>query len=141
MQFGRALTRIPTKIVWADPCHGPVQLIKVDVANRFYCIHLALQHMLSLGVAFPPRPDGAPLIALPLVLPMGWVKSRPFFCIATKTIADLANANLQQGAPVKKHRLRDLEDTQKPTHLVTPTPKEKLLAQATVVPNHLPGPQ
>jgi hypothetical protein len=94
MQFGRTLTRILTKLVQADLCHRPVQLIKVNIANRFYRIHLAPQDILLLGVSFPPGPNGAPLIVFPLVLLMGWVECPPFFCIATKMIADLANANL-----------------------------------------------
>ena len=32
-----------------------------------------------------------PLVALPLVLPMGWTESPPYFCSATETIVDLAN--------------------------------------------------
>lgn len=54
MQFGRVLTQILTKIVQADAWHGPVKLIKVDVTDGFYRIHLAPQQIPSLGVMFPP---------------------------------------------------------------------------------------
>jgi hypothetical protein len=40
MQFGRALLRVLQRIVHADPRHGPVYLIKVDVADGFYRISL-----------------------------------------------------------------------------------------------------
>ena len=35
-----------------------------------------------------------PLIAFPLVLPMGWKNSPPIFSTATETIANLANQRL-----------------------------------------------
>jgi hypothetical protein len=69
MQFGKTLSRI------LDAQHRPVYMIKVDVADGFYRVHLAPHHIPALGVAFPPAPDGTPLVAFPLVLPMGWVES------------------------------------------------------------------
>lgn len=139
MQFGKALTRILTKIVRVDACHGPVKLIKVDVADGFYQIHLAPQHIPSLGVAFPPTPSGTQLVAFPLVLPMGWVESPPLFCVATETIADLANASLQQGISVPPHRLRALADTPAPPFEI-PRPPELTTFESTALPNHPVGP-
>ena len=43
------------------------------------------------GSRFPSHLGSPPLVALPLVLPMGWTESPPYFCSATETIADLAN--------------------------------------------------
>jgi hypothetical protein len=111
MQFGKTLNRVLTKIVEADPRHGPVNLIKIDVADGFYRIHLSPHQIPALGVAIPPGPDGKALVAFPLVLPMGWVESPPLFCAATKTIADLANASIQQGHQTQPHRLRNLANT------------------------------
>jgi hypothetical protein len=68
-----------------------VYLCKVDIADGFYHLHLAPGNIPALGVAFPPAPDGTPLIAFPLTCPMGWVKSPPWFSAATETGADLAN--------------------------------------------------
>lgn len=42
---------------------------------------------------------------------MGWVKSPPYFCMATETITDLANLRLQQDLPVKDHWLSSLADS------------------------------
>ena len=39
-------------------------------------------------------PGEEPLVAFPLVLPMGWSKSPPIFSTATETIAYLANERL-----------------------------------------------
>jgi hypothetical protein len=41
--------------------------------------------------------DKDPLLAVPMVLPMGWMGSPPAFCTVTGTIADLANAKIAQG--------------------------------------------
>ena len=75
MQFGKTLTQLLTKIAQADPQHAPIHLIKIDIADRFYRVHLTPNHIPVLGVAFPPAPDGTPLVAFPLVLPMGWIES------------------------------------------------------------------
>ena len=41
-------------------------------------------------------PDKDPLIAVPMVLPMGWTKSPPTFCTVGETISVLTNAVLSQ---------------------------------------------
>jgi hypothetical protein len=53
MQFGRALERIIQNIVHADPRHGPVHLIKVDIVDGFYRIHLAPADIPTLRVSLP----------------------------------------------------------------------------------------
>ena len=44
-----------------------------------------------LSVAFPMAPGELLLMAILLVLPMGWTESPPYFCTTTETIVDLAN--------------------------------------------------
>jgi len=95
LQFGRALLRILQKIVASDPAFGPVYLLKLDMADGFYRIHLALHHIPLLGVVFPTKSGQPALVAFPLALPMGWTSSPPFFCAATETVMDLTNAALQ----------------------------------------------
>jgi hypothetical protein len=75
MQFGKALERILRKIVEADPVHGPVYLLKIDIADGFYRIWLNENDILSLAVSLPPLHGDTLLVALPLVLPMGWTES------------------------------------------------------------------
>jgi hypothetical protein len=91
MQFGKALERILRNIVEANPSHGPVYLLKIDIADGFYRIWLNEHDILSLAVSLPPLHGDTPLVALPLVLPMGWTESPPYFTTATETVADLAN--------------------------------------------------
>jgi hypothetical protein len=72
MQFGHALDRLLREILLADSTHGPVYLIKIDISDRFYRIALNIDDIPKLGVVFPTLPGEEPLVAFPLVLPMGW---------------------------------------------------------------------
>jgi hypothetical protein len=83
MQFGWSLKRIFWEILFANPAHGPVQMIKLDISDSFYRIGLNIDDIPKLGVVFPMLPGDEPLIAFPLVLPMGWMNSPPIFLTAT----------------------------------------------------------
>ena len=82
-----------------DPRYGPIYMMKVDIADGFYCVGLAPEDLPSLGVCLPPGTDGKTLVAFPLVLPMGWVESPPQFCAVTETVADLASTALREQTP------------------------------------------
>ena len=94
MQFGHALDRILREILLANPKFGPVNLIKIDIADGFYRLDINPTDIPKLAVIFPTLPGQQRLVALPLVLPMGWKNSPPVFCTATETAADLANQKL-----------------------------------------------
>ena len=119
MQFGRALQRVLQRIYDSDPQHGPVHLIKLDVADGFYRVWLRAEDAPSLGVALPSMPDQPQLVAIPTVLPMGWTQSPPYFCSLTETVADIANDTLQ-------HRPQEIQD------------HHRLEAQADTAPAPLP---
>ena len=111
MQFGRALERILRKIRRANRRFGPTYMIKVDIADGFYRLFVSAPTIANLGVVFPQYEDEEPLIAFPLVLPMGWVGSPPFFCALTETATDLANHRLRNKAwTPKPHRLSPIAD-------------------------------
>ena len=96
MQFGFALQQILQRMYDANSRHGPIYMIKVDIADGFYCVGMAPEDVPSLGFCLPQWLDGKTLVALPLVLPMGWVESPPQFCAVTETVADLANTALRE---------------------------------------------
>ena len=110
MQFGKALQRVLSKVVGADPRYGPVHLGKIDIADGFYRIGIQARDIPRLGVILPS--DCAdPLVALPLALPMGWVESPPYFTSVTETACDLMNAALRQGDDPPPHHLESLAAT------------------------------
>ena len=95
MQFGHALERILREILLANVNHGFVYLNKTDLSDGFYRVGLVPEDIPKLGVIFPPIPgQPEPLVALPLVLPMGWKNSPPIFSTPTETIADITNQRL-----------------------------------------------
>ena len=111
MQFGRALERVLRKIRNANRRFGPTYMIKVDIADGFYRLFVAASTTAALGVVFPHHPEEEPLIAFPLVLPMGWVGSPPFFCALTETSTDLANRRLKDKSwKPQTHRLSQVAD-------------------------------
>ena len=123
MQFGHALDRILREILLADPAKGPINLIKVDLSDGFYRIGLNVNDMPKLGLVFPTKPGEEPLVAIPLVLPMGWKNSPPIFSAATETIADLTNQRLRLGNVHNvPHHLDELADSVEPEPPDEPPP-------------------
>ena len=110
----------------ADPAHGPVQLIKLDIGDGFYRIAVNIDDIPKLGVVFPTLPGQEPLIAFPLVLPMGWTNSPPIFSTAMETIADLSNTRLQSSHHPPPHHLDDLAHNILAIHPAPPTNMSKL---------------
>lgn len=71
MQFGRALQRVCSTTVHADPRYGPVSMAKIDIADGFYRVWVKVDDGPKLGVAPLSTPSQLPLVAFPLALPMG----------------------------------------------------------------------
>jgi hypothetical protein len=84
MQFGRALLCILQSIAHSYPWLGPVFLVKIDVADSFYRIAIQATYVSKLGVIFPMEAGEEPLVALPLVLPLGWKESPSVLTSATE---------------------------------------------------------
>jgi hypothetical protein len=109
MQFGRAFERFLRELLLADPRYGPVYLMKADASDGFYRVALAPRDCPKLGLLFPSIPTfDEPLVAIPLVLPMGWKNSPPIFSTATETVADVANAAISSSSPASPHALAEL---------------------------------
>ena len=112
MQFGKANERLWKEIVEANPAFGPLRMHKVDISDGFYRVPLSTSGILKLGVCLPPFDGMPPLVAFPLVLPMGWAESPPYFCSFTETACDLANAKLRRNIRVPPHHLDALAGEQ-----------------------------
>ena len=117
MQFGRALDRILDKIAGANPIYGPVYMGKYDMADGFYRLQLALNSILPLAVMLPTTEHEDPLIALPLVVTMGWTEAPPSFSTTTETSTDLANWELERKRYLPPHRLEKLAETPPSDHV------------------------
>lgn len=112
MQFGTALQRVIESIVNANPRFGPMYLCKVDISDGFYRVGLRPADIPKMGVVLPSLDSNQdPLIAFPLVLPMGWKNSPPFFCALTETVADVTNERIRRHQWPKRHRMDRLADS------------------------------
>ena len=127
MQFGRTLERLLYQIRHANPRYGHVYLAKVDLSDGFYRVALHDSAIAKLAVALPRFPGEEQLLALPLVLPMGWVESPPFFCAVTETAADLTN-QWPANSPPLPHPLEGVSQTPPPPDEVSPTPSPETAA-------------
>jgi hypothetical protein len=134
MQFGRALERFLRQLLLADPRWGPVYMLKVDLSDGFYRVGLAPRDAPKLAMIFPTPRHHPKLIAIPLVLPMGWKNSPPIFSAVTETIADIANHRLVHRRPQPLHRLEAEADTPPPSHYSSPTAPVCPLFAATHTP-------
>jgi hypothetical protein len=137
MQFGKALERILAQIVSANPSHGPVKLIKVDIADGFYRVWLNLSDIPKLAVSIPSLRGEEPLLAFPLVLPMGWTESPPYFCSATETVTDVANRRAINNWKPPTHRLDAISDSP-PVQDCHGPPSPKSPSATTAVPKDAP---
>lgn len=95
MQFRKAIERLLDVAVRAHPTFGPVLHYKVDILDSFYRITLSTSGIKKLGILLPTFPGLPPLVAFPLVLPIGWTDPPPFFCIFTEMICNLMNRELK----------------------------------------------
>ena len=96
LQFGHAIDLILRKIVIADSFLGLVQLMKIDLSNKFYRINLNINAIPKLAVIFPTKPGEPPLVAFLLVVPMGQKNNLSIFSTTTtQTMANLVNHRLR----------------------------------------------
>jgi hypothetical protein len=108
MQFGKAVERLLQAGVRANPKFGPLLQYKLDISDGFYWIALSTLGSQRLGVLLPQFPGLPPLVAFPLVLPMGWTDSPSLFCAFTESICDLANEEIRKNVRYPEHPLEGL---------------------------------
>jgi hypothetical protein len=92
LQFGTTLPRFLQQLERADTRQGPIYLAKTDISDAFMRVWIHVDSIPILGALLPTYPGEEPIVAFPMILPMGWVDSPNYLCAVTETIADLANA-------------------------------------------------
>ena len=135
MQFGRTLDRILRKILLANPAKGKVYLLKVDLADGYYRMHLDSHSSPKLAVVFPNLPGEPPLVALPTRIPMGWKNSPPLFCAATETVADVINRQLLRNTTAAPHPLEHWAASRPGPRLPVPTVNPAISVPVPIAPD------
>lgn len=112
LQFGHALNRLLQKLHRADTRRGRIYISKTDIADAFMRVWIQAGSIPTLGAILPLSDGEEPLIAFPMILPMGWIESPNYLCAVTETIADLTNARLaSDDLSAATHRLDNLACT------------------------------
>lgn len=91
MQYGQTLHRVLREIVYVNMRYMPVCLLKADVSDGFYRVPFCPTNAPKLALVFPSIGTAEPMVAIPLVLFMGWKNSLPFFCATSENIVDVAS--------------------------------------------------
>jgi hypothetical protein len=112
MQFGHAFLRLLQLLNRADTRRGTIYISKTDIADAFMRVWIQVPSIPILGAILPSHPGEEPLVAFPMILPMGWTESPQYLCAVSETIADLANQHFQRGDGFPTdHRFDTLADT------------------------------
>ena len=91
-RFWGALQSILKQVLNSNPRLGLVYLSKVDLADAYMRLCVRMEDKLSLAFLIPKNtPSYTQQVGFHLSLPMGYIDSAPYFCMATETVADLAN--------------------------------------------------
>jgi hypothetical protein len=83
IQFGAALYHFIQRLQRANMRRGTIHLGKTNVADAFMRVWISLSTIPALGAILPSYPDEDPLVAFPMILPMGWVDSPNYLCVLT----------------------------------------------------------
>ena len=93
IRFVPCLSQILQSIWEADPKEVPIWISKWDISNAFHWCNLRPSYVSKFDYVVPPFPsDASCLLFIYLVLPLVWFNSPDFFCSASDTVADNANA-------------------------------------------------
>ena len=106
MLFGGALLHILKQVLTAEPRLGSVYLSKVDLADTYMRLWVRMEDVPSVAFLIPKNtPRDTQLVEFHLSLPMGYIYSDSYFCIATETVDDLANKAVSQRYQAGEHPL------------------------------------
>ena len=116
MRFGVALVRIVRRVLTVDPTLGSVYLSKVEPDDTYMRLWVRLEYTPSTSLLLPKLyPADEHIVGFHLYLPMVWVDSAPYFCIAMETVTYLAN----QSMPVRHTASPHLLEGDSVTHAET----------------------
>ena len=106
MCFGGAFLHILKQVLTADSRLGTVYLSKVDLADAYMSLWVRIEDFPSVTfLILKKTPRDTQLVGFHLSLSMGYINSDPYFCMATETVANLANKAISQRKQADEHPL------------------------------------
>jgi hypothetical protein len=122
------LGNVLRRIIWdlaTSPETGPFFFCKVDLKDGFWRLLVQEEDQWNFAYLLPQLDPSSPIqLVVPRSLQMGWRDSPPYFCAATETARDIAQA-YDQDPSLPPHKLETITMTMSPTDsalLPTPTP-------------------
>ena len=98
--------RILKNVLTADPRLGPVYLSKVDLEDAYMRLWVSMEDFPSVAFLIPKKtPNNTQLVGFHIFLPIGYIDSAPYFCMAKETVANLANEAISQKEQTYVHPL------------------------------------
>jgi len=92
-QLGQVLPRIVAGIAESAPDNGPIFFAKWDIKDGFWRLVVSAYDAWNFCYVLPAENATDPIqIVVPTSLQMGWCESPAFFCTASETARDLAQA-------------------------------------------------
>ena len=95
IRFGGAIQSILKQVLSANPSLESLYFSKVDLSDAYMRFWVSMEDVLSVAFLIPKKTsNGTHLAGFHLSLPMGYIDSGPYFCMATEMVADLANKTI-----------------------------------------------
>ena len=97
MCYGGMIQRILGKVLTANLHLGPVYLRNVDLANAYMNLWVRIKDVLFVAFLTPKKNlSNLQMVGFQLSLPMGYIDSAPYYCMATETLSNLTNEETSQ---------------------------------------------
>ena len=92
MNFRSALLHITKQVLTAHLRLGQVYLSKVDFVDSYMRLWVRMEEVQSVTFLTPKNTHRkTQLVGFHLTLPMGYINSPPYVCMATETVVGLTN--------------------------------------------------
>jgi hypothetical protein len=93
------------------PPEEHIQFSKIDLANGYWRMIVEESSRWNFAYVLPVAPDAPTQLVIPSALQIGWNQSPAYFCSATKTGRDVAQAWIDQKTELPTHPMEPA-DTQ-----------------------------
>ena len=106
LRFGGAFLLILKQVLTAELCLEKVYLCKVDLADAYKRLWVRMEDVPYAAFLIPKKtPRNTHLVGFHISVPMGYINSAPYFCMAMETVADLAKEAISKRDQVGEHAL------------------------------------
>ena len=108
-ELGNVIPRIIWQMAKAPDTGVPILFSKIDLKDGYWRMVVDESDAWNFAYVLPPlNPTDEVELVIPDSLQMGWSESPPFFCAATETARDIAEASFLSSSPPPAHPMEDI---------------------------------